>query len=392
MSEKDTDNGSSGLTTNRRTYLAGTGAAGFAATAGCTGIIGSGGGGGTIINILTWSDFKKGPTTKSIEDSLGITLNVKTSTSSTEMFSKWNRGSDEEYDIAVPNNNLVPRFLGADLIEPVDTNAVSNYSNIYEKFQSFADQQFTQSGNVYGVPIRWGWYGYAYDTRNVSDHEPSYRVLFEDDYVDTELNGEIIMYDEAAKTVPVAALYLASAHGDPSFREALTENSRMTFTEEQIDEIRDLLADQKSSLEGYIDKDAEFITQFQEGNFLVGHCGRQEVIRLWQNKDADWVEFVVPKEGAMAWYETAVVSSQSNNIETAFEVVNEYISPGPGTDLSRQGKAPSCNPTVAKELSDDEQELFGQIDPERFEQFVPFKDISPDVAKQYNSAWEEIKA
>ena len=390
MSEKDTDNGSS-LTTDRRTYLAGTGAAGLAATAGCTGIMGSGGG-ETTVNIITWNDFTLGPTTESIEDSLGINLEVTPSKSSTEMFSRWNQGADEEFDIAVPNNNLVPRFLGAELIEPVDTGAVSNYGNIYQKFRNFVDQQFTQNGNAYGVPIRWGWYGYAYDTRVVPDHEPSYRILFEDDYVDTDLDGEIIMYDEAAKTMPVAALYLASARNDPSFREALTEDGRMTFTEEQLNEMRDLLDGQKSRLQGYISADATFIKEFQEGSFSVGHSGRNEIVRLRENQGADWVEFVVPNEGAMAWYETAVVSSQSSNVETAFEVVNEYISPKAGAELARQGKAPSCNPNVAEELSSEEQELYGRIDPERFEGFVPFKDIAPDVAKQYNNAWEEVKA
>ena len=94
----------------------------------------------------------------------------------------------------------------------------------------------------------------------------------------------------------------------------------------------------------------------------------------------------------MAWYETAVVSSQSDNVETAFEVVNEYISAQTGAELARAGKSPSCNPNVAEELDEDEQELYGRIDPERFEQFIPFKDIDPDVQGEYTTAWEEVKA
>ena len=94
----------------------------------------------------------------------------------------------------------------------------------------------------------------------------------------------------------------------------------------------------------------------------------------------------------MAWYETAVVSSASDNIDTAWEVVNEYISPGTGAELARQGKSPSCNPNVADELNEEEQELYGRIDPERIEQFIPFKDIAEDVSDAYFSAWEEVKS
>ena len=404
--ENDSSTGTSGRRISRRTYLAGAGSAGIAATAGClggeddpgnqsddTGNQTDGGDDGeTTINIITWNDFTKDPVVESIEENLGINLDVTPSDSSTGMFTQWNQGGDEQYDIAVPNNNLVPRFLAADLIEPVDMDVVDNYGDIYEKFRSFVDQQFTEGGNAYGVPIRWGWYGYAYDTEEVPDHEPSYNIMFEEDYVDADLDGEIVMYNEAAKTMPVAALYLAAARDDPSYREALTEDDRMTFTEDQLREMRDLLIDQKPRLEGYISTDTTYIQEFQQGNFLVGHSGRNEIIRLIQNQGVENVEFVVPREGAMAWYETAVVSSQSDNVETAWEVVNEYISAQTGAELARQGKSPSCNPDVAEALDEQEKELYGRIDPERFEEFIPFKDIDPEVQATYTSAWEEAKA
>ena len=372
---------------DRRSYLAAAGTVGLAATAGCAGTTG-----GTTINIITWNDFAQDSVVESVEESLDITLEVTPTTSSTEMFSQWNQGADSEFDIAVPNNNLVPRFLDADLIEPVNADVVDNYGSIYEKFRGFVDQQFTQGGDAYGVPIRWGWYGYAYDTRDVPEHDPSYEIMFEDDYVDADLGGEVVMYDEAAKTMPVAALYLAEARDDPSFREALTEDDSMTFSEDQIQAMRDLLIDQKSGLEGYISSDTTFIQEFDQGNFAVGHSGRNEIVRLRENQDADWVEFVVPQEGAMAWYETAVVSQQSDDVDTAWEVVNEYIAQGTGAELARQGKSPSCNPEVAEQLNDDERELYGRIDPERIEKFIPFKDIASDVAEEYNAAWEEVKA
>lgn len=386
MSGQERPDDGSGRKTSRRSYLAAVGAGATAFAAGCTGDSG----GTDTINIITWNDFAQDPVVNSVEENVDAEISITTSTSSTEMFTRLNEGDD--FDIAVPNNNLVPRFLSADLIEPVDMDVVSNYGNIYEKFRSFVDQQFTQDGNAYGVPIRWGWYGYAYNTDEVPDHEPSYRIMFEDDYVDADLDGEIIMYDEAAKTMPVAALYIAAARDEPAYREALTEDDRMTFTEEQLQEMRDLLIDQKPRLEGYISSDTTFIQEFQQGSFLVGHSGRNEIVRLQENQGVDNVEFVVPQEGAMAWYETAVVASASDNVDTAWEVINEYISPGTGAELARAGKSPSVNPNVADELNEEEQELYGRIDPQRIEQFIPFKDIDPDVADIYNNAWEEVKS
>ena len=380
-----TGNGRShGRRIDRRTYLAGAGAVGLAAAAGCTG----NGGGGTTINILTWEEFRE--MEENIEETLDVSINIEASASSSTMFQRWNQGADEEFDIAVPNNNLVPRFLESGLIAPVDTNAVTSYDGIYDKFQQFVNQQFTQDGDAYGVPIRWGWYGYSYDTRNVPEHDPSYRVMFEEDYVDADLSGNIVMYDEANKTMPVAALYLAEARDDPSYREAL-EGEEMTFSEEQINEMQDLLVEQKSQLQGYISKDPRFISGFTQGNFLVGHSGRNETIEM-RTSGEDWVEFVVPQEGAMAWYETAVVSAASDNTETAWEVVNEFIAPENGAALARAGFSPSCNPDVAEELSEEQNELYGRISPERLEEFIPFKDIADDVERKYSNAWNNVKA
>jgi spermidine/putrescine transport system substrate-binding protein len=299
------------------------------------------------------------------------------------MFSQWNSGQDEQFDIAVPNNNLVPRFMDADLVAPINRDAVTNFGSMYDKFQSFVDQQFTADGQAFGVPIRFGWYGYAYDTREVPDHEPSYDIMFEEDYVDVDLDGEIIMYDEAAKTMPATALYLG-------FEEAL-QGSRMTFTSDQISQMRDTLVEQKPRLQGYIAADPTFIQEFQQGNFLVGHSGRNEVIQM-RSEGADWVEFVVPREGAMAWYETAVVSAASDNQEAAWRVINEFIAPENGAALAEAGFSPSVNPAVSEQLSAEQNELFGSIDPSRLDGMIPFKDIASDVESEYVSAWEEVKA
>ena len=362
---------------NRRSYLAAVGASGAALTAGCAST-----GGTTTINVITWEEFTE--MEENIEETLDVELEITTSTSSSEMFSQWNSGQDEQFDIAVPNNNLVPRFMDADLIAPVDRDVVSSYGSMYGKFQELAESQFTADGELYGVPVRFGWYGYAYDTREVPDHDPSYKIFFEDDYVDADLDGEIVMYDEANKTMPVAGLYLG-------YEDALTQNDRMTFSEDQIAEMRDLLTEQKPRVQGYIASDPTFIQEFQQGNFLVGHSGRNEIVEM-RDQGADWVEFVVPQEGAMAWYETAVVSAASDNKETAWEVVNEFIAPENGAALARAGFSPSVNPAVGEQLSQQENVLFGSIDPARLDGMIPLKAIASDVEETYESSWESVKA
>ena len=361
---------------DRRSYLASIGAAGTVATAGCLGSIG---GGSTTINIITWEEFEA--MQENIEDTLDVKLDITTSTSSSEMFSQWNAGQDEQYDIAVPNNNYVPLMLDADLVAPVDESTVDNWDSMYDKFHEFADNQFNVDGNYYGVPIRFGWYGYGYDTREVPDHEASYSILFEEDYVDADLDGNLIMYDDHFKTIGATALYLGF---DDAF-----QGERVDLSEDQLEECKQTLIEQKDRLQGYIASDPTYIKSFRQGDFLVGHSGRNEIVQMWDEGN-DWPDYAAPNEGALAWFESAVVSKKSDNQEAAWKVINEFIASENGAELAKAGFSPSCNPETQQQLSDEQNEMFGAIDPSRLDEMIPFKAMENEDAWQ--SAWEEVKS
>ena len=379
MSDSQTNSGEvsnddSGV--SRRAYIAGAGAVGLGGAAGCLGGIGSGGGSQTI-NILTWEEYADPDIKSRIEDELGVTLKITKSTSSSKMFSSWNSGQSEQYDIAIPNNNYVPKMMDADLAAPVNEDVMTNTGDIYDVFKGFQDSQFTSGGDMYGVPIRFGWYGYSYDSRQVpEDHEQSYDMLFNDEY-----SGNVIMYDNHFKAMSAAALYLG-------YRDAF-EGSAVTLSQDQIDEVKSTMIDQKEMLQGYIAADPTYIKQFNQGNFVIGQSGRNEIVEMWSN-DKDWPKMAAPKEGSLAWFESAVVSKASENKETAWEVVNEYISPQNGATLAKVGFSPSVNPKTQQHLSDQQNKMFGAIDPSQLESMIPFKAVENEDA--WLTAWEEIKS
>jgi spermidine/putrescine transport system substrate-binding protein len=373
---------------SRRTFLKTTTAAGVV---GLTGLSASSAAAQTTLNVLTWEEFDAPEFKEPIQNKLDVRLNVTKSTSSAKMFSSWNAGQYQQYDIAVPNNNYVPKMMDADLLAPVNRDVVSNWDSIYDTFKQFANTQFTAGdqttatetgtqAEIYGVPIRFGWYGYGYDTRNVPEHDPSYKIMFEEDYVDADLNGKIIMYDNHFKTMGATALYLG--HQDAF------EGQRVTLSEDQIQEVKQTLIDQKPRLQGYIAADPTYIKNFRQGNFWVGHSGRNEIVEMWANGD-DWPEFVAPQEGSLAWFESAVVSKASQNKETAWQVINEFISAENGAQLGKVGFSPSVNPDTSENLSDEENELYGSIEASRLEDFIPFKAVENEEA--WITAWEEVK-
>ncbi|MFB6298860.1 MAG: PotD/PotF family extracellular solute-binding protein [Halobacteriales archaeon] len=374
------EEGVSNLSNTRRRFLKSAGAAGaigLSATAGCAG--GIGGSSPTTINIFAWDDFKKQQGL--IEDKLDVEIEATVTSSSAKMFSAFKAGQSEQYDITVPNNNYVIKFAQADTVAPVNKDVVTNYKDIFDKFKQFADRQFTHEGTLYGVPIRFGWYGYSYDEREIpQSHEESYEALFSETYSGADLKGEIVMYDNHFKAMAATALLLG-------YRDAFN-GQRVTLSEKQIEKVKQKLLDQKPLLQGYIAPDSTYIKSFRQGNHVVGQSGRNEIMDMRRDGD-DWARMAKPKEGELAWFEGAVVSKDSDVKETAWKVVNEYISPEVGAEFAKAASTPSCNPKSNENLSSKLQNLFG-FGPERLNGMIPFKAVENEDA--WISAWEEVKS
>ena len=115
--------------TNRRRFLKSAGVAGVVGlTAGCTSSIG-GAGGPPTINIFAWDDYQKQQDL--IESELEVEIQATVNSSSAEMFSAFNAGENEQYDITVPNNNYVIKFANADTVAPVNRDVVTNYDDLF---------------------------------------------------------------------------------------------------------------------------------------------------------------------------------------------------------------------------------------------------------------------
>jgi len=371
MAADHTDERSKRGGTDRRTFLKAAGATGAAGLAGVAGCLG--GGGKQTINIYTWEEYANFK--DQIENTLDIKLEITKGTSSAKMFSAFNSGQDAQYDIVIPNNNYIPKLLDADLIAPVKKDAVPNFGSLYGKFKEFANSQFAKGGTMYGIPIRFGWYGISYDTRAIPNPKHSYSELWNKDH-----KGNIVQYDNHFKAISATALYLG-------YTDAF-KGDRVSLTDEQLKKCKQKLIDEKPLLEGYIAADPTYIKSFEQGNHTIGFSGRNEIVEMWSNGD-DWVDYYVPEEGSLAWFEGAAVSKKSDNKELAWKVVNEYISPKIGAALAKAGYSPSCNPKTQQNLSKDENKLYGAIEPSRLDGFIPFKAIENE--KKWVSAWEEVK-
>lgn len=356
---------------DRRTYLAGAGAAGLAATAGCVSSL-TGGGGGPL-NIIVWNDYTK--VKDQLEEAVGRTVNMTAMTSSTKMFSKWNSGGADQFDMALPNNNLVNKFYQADLLQSVDTGSIDNWGDMYEQFRNLSEQQFKHDGNMYGVPIRFGWYGISYDKNQVPEGKrKSTETLWDDEY-----EGKIAVYDNHFKGISMAALQLG-------YQDAFN-GEKVTLSDKQLKKCKQALIDQKPLLFGYLAGNPSWVKAYKRENVYAGWSGRNEIVQLQQD-GVKRAGTTVAKQGGLAWYEAAIVSKESDNKKAVQKLINAMLDPEIGAELAKAGGAPTTNPKIESNLSKEQQNMF-MVDPARMNSLIPFKPMANEEA--WISAWEEVK-
>jgi len=358
---------------DRRQFIKAAGAAGVTGMAGLSGCMG--GGGGTTVSILTWTGYDA--VNDQVEEALdGVELEISIADGSANMFSTVNAGGGEQYDIVIPNNEYVPRFIEADLAAPVDMDVITNFDALYPTFQSAAEGQFSDGEEVYGMPLQFGWYAYGYDTSVLpEDHEHSYDVLFSEEYEGVDLTGSIALYDGYYKSIMATGLALG-------YTEAF-EGDTVSFTDEQLTTIEETLTDFKPNLLGFV-HDEETLTQdYQNGNIAVSFANRSTHVGIMN--DVDSVEFSQPKEEELTWFEGAVVTAGSSNKEAAFQVLNEYIAPETGAALSENRNIMN----TSQDAMDNIETQSLQIEPDVLEGMIPFKPAERD--EEWIEMFERVK-
>lgn len=346
------------------------GAGGATALAGCISSITSSG--TTTINVLAWASFEN--VKDKIAQNVDAEIELSTVTSTEPMFTQWNSGQNDEFDVTMPNNNYMPKFIDADLVAPLNKDVVTNWDNIFPRYKELAKSQAGRDGEIYGVPQRFGWDTYAYDTRKVPEHEEDLSMMFNEEY-----KGKIGSFKQFTKAMGHAALSLG-------YQDAF-EGRRITLSQTQIDKVTEKLKDQNDLVSAYYAAPSQIKELFTGGSVSLGHSYRFVTAQLKMDGN-DWIKMAVPKQGALTWFETAVVSKESDNKEKAWEVVNAILEPEVvGEWLAGVGIA-STNAKLADALEGDKGKYI-KIDPSRVENMIPYKQIKDEDA--WVSAWEEVR-
>ena len=196
------------------------------------------------LNILAWPGYAEdGSSDPAVdwvtpfEEETGCEANVKYFGTSDEAVSLMKSG---EYDVVSASGDASLRLIAAGDVEPVNTDLVDNYADIYDYLK---DQEWNSvDGQMYGVPHGYGANLLMWRTDKVKPAPTSWGVVFEED---SPYSGKVTAYDSPIY-IADAALYLMATQPD------LGIENPYALDEEQLAAAVDLLKQQTRERRGVL--------------------------------------------------------------------------------------------------------------------------------------------
>ena len=256
-------------------------------------------------------------------------------------------------------------LLENDLLAPIDTSKLSNWSSLAETFRD-ADG-VTVDGKVIMVPISSGPHGIIYSTKDFPGGVDSYTALF-----DPVNKGKVAL--DGGWLTALADTALASGIKDP-----------IAMTDAQVGEMKDkiLAALKDGQFRTISQSDSDQANLFKSGEIVLADGGRGTAEQI--NSEDGSVTWVAPKEGTLSWVCGLGISADAANTEAAYAFINDYIGTATQAVVGDAGYV-ITNPSALPDVS---EEFRKTADPAEVKGTIP--QVEPENAEVWRSAWQEIE-
>ncbi len=270
------------------------------------------------VNVFNWESYL-GPTTiADFTKETGLKANLSYYDSEEMADAKVMTGKTG-YDVVVIN---AEPFLGqevkANAYRPLDLAKIPNWKNLDPELMKIMAK--SDPGNVHAAIYQWGTIGLGYNVDAVAKRIPnaptdSWALLFDPANVSKLKDCGVNVIDSPAIVVPLALKYLGK---EPSS----TDPADLAAAQKLLISIRPYLK---------TINDSSWIADMATGTVCLTIGWNGDVLasanRARDAKNDIKVQYVVPKEGSIIWFDALAVPADSPNPEGAMSFVNYMLEP-----------------------------------------------------------------
>lgn len=264
-----------------------------------------------VLNLLLWEGYDDREALKPFIKKYNVKINATYISSDSEVFAKL-MAAPGIYDIITGGCMAIQTLVDADLLEPIDPKAISNWEKIYPGFRDGYWLKYFGEGKVTGVPFDWGGVPITYNADKVKPKPDSWAVLFDPRY-----KGKVGLTDDFQAPIFAMAKYLESKIGP--YKDILS------LTHEQLAEVMKVMRKLKPQVRALPITQGDFISMIESEDIWVGEAGGDVALRAQQDGYLN-IHEVVPKEGTMGWCDSLCIPKGSPHRETALAYIDHMIS------------------------------------------------------------------
>ncbi|MEM7497597.1 MAG: polyamine ABC transporter substrate-binding protein [Pseudomonadota bacterium] len=259
------------------------------------------------VRIYNWSDYIDEEILSEFTAETGIEVVYDVFDSNEVLETKLLAGGTG-YDIVVPTGDFLQRQIQAGVFQKLDKSKIPNLANMWEQIR--ARTEAFDPGHDYSVNYMWGTTGIGYNVEAVQerlgvDTIDSWDVIFKPEIISQFADCGVFVLDAPTELIPAALNYLGY---DPNSR----ENGEIEEAAALLEGIRPHVTQFHSS---------QYINALANGDacLAVGWSGDvlQARDRAAEADNGITVEYAIPKEGALMWFDQMAIPSDAPNPEAA---------------------------------------------------------------------------
>lgn len=276
------------------------------------------------LNIYNWSDYIAEDTIAKFEEATGIDVNYDVYDSNEVLEAKMLAGNSG-YDLVVPTSDFLQRQVAAGAYQPLDKSKLPNLGNMDEVLMATAAKY--DADNAHSVIYMWGTTGIGYNVQAVTERLgemplDSWDLVFNPEVVAKLADCGVSMLDAKTEIVPAAMNYLGL---DPR-----------STSKKDFEAAGELLAKVRPHIKYF--HSSQYISDLANGDtcVAVGWSGDvfQAQARAAEAENGVEVAYVIPKEGALQWFDMLAIPVDAPNPDAAHKFIDFVMQPQITADIT----------------------------------------------------------
>ena len=272
--------------------------------------------GGTL-RIYNWSDYIDPALLKQFTRETGIKVTYDTFDSNEVLETKMLQGATG-YDLVVPSNHNVPRYITAGAIQPLDKTRLPGLDKLSPDV--LAHMEPFDPGAKYSVPYMQGTIGIGYNVDAVAKRLPgvkidSWAVVFEPANLARLKDCGVYFLDASEDMFAVALNDLGKDPNSTSPADYAAATALMVKTRPYVRKFHS----------------SEYIDALANGDICVavGYSGDvlQAKARAAEAKNGVRIAYVIPKEGSQVWFDLFTIPKDAPNPAAAHRFIAFMLRP-----------------------------------------------------------------